>query len=77
MLRRLIPVFIILCISFSLVSCDVSKKIKDNQKDIAALKEESRFLKESVGNYERMVKKLRKDVDYLSSQVRALKKKRR
>ena len=69
MIRKALCILLATAFLSVFASCDFSKKIKDNQKEIAFLKENSRILTEAVNNYERTVKRLVKDVDYLKRKV--------
>lgn len=72
--RIVLFAFSILLIS-GVLSCDFSSRLKDNRKEISFLKNNYRLLTESVSQYERMVKKMKKDLDNLNRRVRNLEKK--
>jgi len=76
MFKKLMPIVAVASLAILFSSCDVSKKIKENQTDISTLKEEVRLLKESVSNYEKAVNglsALSAEVDSLKREIAAVK----
>jgi len=73
MLRRLVVLFAVIAVFGLFAGCDVSEKIKENQKDIAALKEEVKLIKESVSNYEKTVGALSSETDTIKREISSIK----
>jgi len=65
MKKKIFSTALILVMIGLFTSCDVSKKIRTNQKEISQLKATVRLLKESVANYERQVKQMSYEIETL------------